>query len=529
MAATRAFYVIQGSLEVRGLDGAVVDTDLVFPDSDAGLLAFDEYLAGSEVEPSLVVVDVIEEVFVADTIPKLGSRDRTALLDRRIKRKFPRTPYRLSVIGGAVSGSAEKAVVHSSISNHELLDPWISVIMRHRVPLIGIFSVPLMATQIVKPFYRKSNPVLFITQHQGNKLRQSFIKNGLVMSGRLSQSPATSDAAYAAFVNTEILRSRRYLERSRLLSSMEPLDICMVAEKQLAEQIVNLAESVSPLKFHFADPAVAKKRTRVATTTPDNHLEAIYVTAALRHRPKHSYAASGEQRYWQMSRIRRSFIAAAFAAGAACSVVAGINIGDAWRLHRETNAIDAQVTQLSETFRRENESFGPIKADSYEMKLAVDTGDYILRQRVPVPWVLQQLGYVLADYTDVRVAEIAWQAEIESTAEPVRAQPGEPAVPVPIPGTSAVSAEIVATIEPFDGDLRAAFRRIDQLVDDIATRTSFSEAAAVEYPIDASLGSSITGELGREGGKNTAQFRLRLTYPLTTTAMTGGESDDESF
>lgn len=523
MSVTRAFYVIQGGLQVRHNDGSGGEHDLVFQDSDEGFRAFDDYLASSSSELSVVVVDVIEEVFAADTMPKLGFRDRNALLERRIRRKFPRTPYRLAVTGGTVAGTAEKQVVYSSISNHELLDPWTSLIVQHQVPLTGIFSVPLMAQQLAKSFYRKAKPLLFITQHQGNRLRQTFIKNGLVMSARLSQSPAIIDPDYVHFVNTEILRSRRYLERSRLLSSMEQLDVCMIADKPTADQIVQDAESDSPMQLHFVDPEVAKNRFRAATDTPTDHLEALYVAAALRQRPKHSYAVSGEQRYWQMSRVRRAFIGAAFATGAACSVFAGINIGDAWRLHRESTTIDAQVTQLSETFRRENESFGPIKADSYEMKLAVDTGDYILQQRVPVPWVLQQLGNVLGDFADVRVAEVAWRTEIDSEAEPARPRPGEEAMPVAIPGTNAVTAEIVATIDPFSGDLRAAFRRIDQLAADISERTSFTETVVVEYPIDASPASSITGELGGESARRAAQFRLHLTYPLESAQVANSQ------
>ena len=141
-------------------------------------------------------------------IPKLSATDRKALFERRIKRKFPRTPYRLAVPGDVVRGDqSERTAVYSSISNHELLDPWIGAILRHRVPLSGIYSIPWMAPQLVKSFYRSSKPVLFITQHQGDKLRQCFIQGGLVKSARLSQSPSQQDESYSSEEHTSELQS----------------------------------------------------------------------------------------------------------------------------------------------------------------------------------------------------------------------------------------------------------------------------------------------------------------------------------
>ena len=187
MSATRAFYVIQGSLQIRDHKVASADNLLQFPDSDDGLRAFDNYLKHNATETSIVLIDVIEEVFSTDSVPKLGRGDRRALLDRRVRRKFPRTPYRLSVCGrsGLLAGG-DCPVVHSAVTNHELLDPWLSIMLRHRVPLTGVFSVPLMATKFLGRFYKSLEQALFITHHQGDKLRQSFVQDGLVKSARVA-------------------------------------------------------------------------------------------------------------------------------------------------------------------------------------------------------------------------------------------------------------------------------------------------------------------------------------------------------
>ena len=475
---------------------------------------------------SLIVVDVIEEMFAMDSIPKLGMRDQKALLDKRTRGKYPRTPYRLPVLIRGNRGD-KRDVILSAISNHELVDPWVNVMLKHQTPLSGIYSVPLMAPELLSAFYKSTDTVLFVTQHQGSRLRQVFVRDGVVQSARLSQATSLDDPGYARAVLTEIQRSRRYLERTRLLSPMEQLDVCMIADKGVAQSIVSSAESDSPMQLHFVEPEKAARKLHAAKNIEPDHLEGLYICRALRQRPRHSYAHSGESRFWHMTRLRRGVIAASAVAAAYLSVIAGSWFGDALQLNRESAWIDAQVSQLSETFRRENEDFGPIKADSYAMKLAVDTGDFILEQRVPVPWVMQQLGTVLGDFDDVSVQSLSWRAETAAAAAPMRQRPGEAPPPVPIPEVTAVSVNINATLEPFDGDMRRAFARIDELVNELGTRTAFADARVIEYPLDASIRSSVAGEISRDQAPDEARFQIRLVYPLVQELV--AEESYESF
>ena len=154
MNVERIFYVTQGSLSIWMPRGDSFVEIAVFADDDEGLRQFDAYQADVAEKPSAMLIDVIEEEFVLDSIPKLGFRDRSALITRRCQHKFRRTPYRQSVFQGkAGRGSDEFNVLHSAVSNHELVDPWVQVILRHQTPLSGVYSVPLIAPQIFKRLF----------------------------------------------------------------------------------------------------------------------------------------------------------------------------------------------------------------------------------------------------------------------------------------------------------------------------------------------------------------------------------------
>lgn len=367
---------------------------------------------------------------------------------------------------------------------------------------------------------------MFVAPHQGTKLRQVFLREGYLRGARLSQINDTDDDAFAKLVVTETLRSRQYLERTRLLSLHESLNICVIADTTTQQKILELYDERGPNQFFFIDPAVAAKKTIGRCLIDESHFEEIYLSSVMQRRPHHSYAVSGENRYWHMSRLRSASIGVGVAVAAVCSVASAIFLQDAWLLHNRVANIEAQVEQLSETFRRENESFDPIRADSYEMKQAVDTGDYILANRVPVPWVLNQLGQVMGDYSDIRLRELRWIAESGATDPVGQGRANEP-MPVNIPAVRTVSAVLTAEIVPFDGNLRTAFSRIDELAADIQSRTRFDRAFAVEYPIDTSTSASVIGEIDNRRVAESAEFRLRVVYQVPGSSQRNLETDND--
>lgn len=528
MNVKRTFYVTQGSLSVWMIAEHGLVEAAVFADDDSGLRQFDAYLGDVPETPSAMLIDVIEEEFSLDTVPKLGWRDRDALLQRRCQKKFRRTPYRLSqVLGKSASRADEVDVLHCAISNHELLDPWLQIIMRHRTPLAGVYSVPLLAADVFHRLGASKRDVLCVATHQGDKLRQVFLSGGHLRSARLTQAPGPGDAAYPQFIVTEAMRSRRYLERLRLLGGMQVLEVRVVADAKTAARIGELVSSNDAMEFSFVDPSEAGQLLQGKTPPDADRFEEIYIADVMRRRAKYSYARAGEDRYWTMRRMRQALIGGTAALAAACSVAAAVLASDAWFLHGRVAEIQSQLAQLSETFRRENESFNPIQADSHEMKLAVDTGDFILDNRVPVPWVMNQLGVVLGAYPEVDLRELRWEVELPASDRPP-ARRGERPLPVPVHPVNTVNAVVTAEFAPFDGNMRRAFDRIDALARDLEERTDFSHAMVVEYPFNNSPDASISGEISRDNPVDVARFRLSLSYRVPGSTAAAGEGADDA-
>jgi len=520
MAAQRIFFVTQESLSIWTAGARGPERIAVFSGTD-GVREFDTYISLTPEHTAAMLVDVIEEEFALETIPKLGARDRKSLIARRGERKYRRTPFRFSEFQGkADRGDGEFSVLHSAISNRELLDPWLEVINKHRVALSGIYSVPLMAPAIIKSLTRVSSPTLFIASHQDTRLRQIFMKGGHLMSARLSQSPGIDQEGYAQFVVTEAQRSRRYLERLRILSNMEILEVCVVADSETAGRIRQLGEGELSTQFSFIAPEDAAGKLLGESSRNKGRFEIAYLSEILKRPPKRNYAASGENRYWTMRSMRHAIMGGATAVAVICSMLAAYFSCEAVVLRDDVAQIRAQVQQLTETYRTEHEKFGPILAGSHEMKLAVDTGDHILLHRLPVPWVMNQLSAVLGEYPEIQVRELTWQANLPAIDSRKPTRRGNRPTKASVPEVEQVDAFLTADITSFDGDMRKAFARIDQLTSDLESQTYFSEAATEQYPLNANPAASVSGEIGADKPEF-ARFRIRATYNVADVAGMG--------
>ncbi|MEQ9564127.1 MAG: hypothetical protein RLN69_16520 [Woeseiaceae bacterium] len=513
MSAKRFFLATQDELVVWLVNKGYYSESARFVHSEEGFRQFDACLRDEPDQVSRVIVDVIEEEFVVDAIPALSARDRNSLIERRLARKFPRSPYRIGLHQGRADRSSdEHELLLCSVSNEELLDPWLRAIARNKVPLAGIHSVPLLAPQLLSRLARPAANALLLTQHQENRLRQVFLRNDRLKSARLSQSPAIGETDYGEFIVNEIQRSRRYLERARLLSAVDALDVYLVASQQVVDEVLASNPGNTAMQLHCIEPGRAAKIFGMTSVLEPDRLEALYLASTLAKRPAFNYAVHGETRYSTLRQARSLLIGSATAAAIAFAAVASVNLMDAVRLQQSSAAIEQQLTRMTETYRNDNESLQPLRADTHEMKVAVDTGNFILQNRVPVPWVMNQLGAVLGDFPTIGVDGVSWQAE---SAQPDanaqgRAGRGE-AMPVPVREVTGVSAELHGRINSFDDDLRDAFAMIDRLAEALQDRTAFDSVIAVEYPLDARPQVALSGAVAHKDADFVPRFRLRLT------------------
>ena len=221
MAAHRAFYVTQGSLAVWE-DGGPIRTvramclRTTMLDCASSMCIWRR----ASDQTSFIVIDVIEEEFAPDTIPKLGlSRPRCTDAPTHATQVSANRLSPAGVSGAGIRKSLKKRT--SCTAQSRTTNCWIrgcKCFVGHEVPLTGIYLGTADGAAVAESSFNKTTgPVMLLTQHQDQKLRQVFMQDGHVKSAQaVPVAIAITDDQYPQFVLTEIGRSRRYLERTRL-------------------------------------------------------------------------------------------------------------------------------------------------------------------------------------------------------------------------------------------------------------------------------------------------------------------------
>lgn len=141
-----------------------------------------------------MLLDVIEEDFRKDVIPHVFGKDKKAVISRLMDRYYRTSrQYTYSEIQGRQkTGRKDDEVLLAAITNPELVRVWIRIVEEFNVPLSGILSLPLISKSILPLIGAKKGYVLLVSQQVNSNLRQTFFKDGKMLSSR--QSVINQDA-----------------------------------------------------------------------------------------------------------------------------------------------------------------------------------------------------------------------------------------------------------------------------------------------------------------------------------------------
>ena len=117
-----------------------------FRNDEQGRQIFDQFLAGIQNVPVHVMADVVEEDYRFELLPHARGRDRTELIDRRLRQLYRNTPYCAAVLQGRDSGKRrDDQYLFIALINPELIDNWITQIRSHELPVAGVHLLPVIA------------------------------------------------------------------------------------------------------------------------------------------------------------------------------------------------------------------------------------------------------------------------------------------------------------------------------------------------------------------------------------------------
>ncbi len=490
---------------------------IAFALNDVGRNEFDVYLGSVANTPTYLLTELIEEDFRSDTIPHVKPRDRAPLLERKLSQAYRATPYRHATLQGReTEGRHDDRVLYTAITNPELLKPWIDLLNAHKVPLMGIYSAPLLATRLLKYLRLEQEHVLVVTVVAAG-VRQNYFQKGMIKFSRLTPLGEAVLNYPSELIAQEVGKTWQYLDSMRYLPRAEPLQVYVICHPAEQVRYTSALQGSPQLQYRFLD--ITQVATMLGQTPlPENSDSAAIMLNLLAEKIPPNHYAPVEDTYY--ARIwngkQQLFISAAsvFTAGAMWTL---FNLFSATALNSDTAQVQSQVRALTVQQQTIVNRFPKEMIDPNDMRDAMDLYSANLVDAPSPTLMMQRLGEVLTLFPTIDLKNMTWVASDDTNALltiPGQTNPSQPYAALDnqkkiFKAKPHQIALLDFVLRPTPEAPRQALNEINRLVQTLNTLKDV-KASIIHVPIDISAQGDLGGKFGRGETPVKSNFTLRM-------------------
>ncbi len=442
--------------------------------------------------PTTLLLDLVEEEFRPDRLPRLPYRDRRAVLERRLAAQFRDTSRRLQV-----AGPSRRDVLHAGLGRPERLSPWLAALADADVPLRGIHSLPLVCTGLLRRLGLQRGAWLLLGRTQVGGLRQSFFRDGKLLLSRLVPLAPGFDAGEDGALGEELDQMRRYLARHALVPLETPLPVALLADPALMPlgEVLARDPRIRPLRL-FNTLAVAG-----ALGVPDAlaaaGMDALAASLVAHRPPAAQYATALELAPFRRA-LRRTWGARAGLAGLAAAALVGASLtAQGLALARRTDVLAAETARDRQALIELARTLPPALVAPDQMAPLLALASHLAAEKAtPEAW-LSGLSPHLGHLGGLHWTSLDWQAR----------DPGAPA------GTRQGSvAELRGEVKAFSGDYRSALAQVEALATALGAAAGVETVTVLESPLDPGPGGALVGQAAPLDAPPAPRFALAFRW-----------------
>lgn len=356
-----------------------------FADDPTGHLAFAALLARHRGAWLSLLADLADETLLSIEIPRLGRRDRAALLARRLAQHFPDTPLRCAGPAGRTAAGGEILALHA-IASPQRLAPWLAAIVDAGCELTRLHTAGQLAGPLLAQHIPGQRAALLIVCH-ARRFRISALVAGTPTFSRLR--PYGEQAVATLASEAEGLRDYLLGRLPHLTEQILP--VVVIAPTALLEELAGHWPGGGRLALH---PIAADGRT-------------LELQMLAGRPPRSGMLLAGPPQGCVAAHLDRLLLIGGSVALAAALAFAGERQAHADRLAAETRALIDEGAQLGARRPSEAAASPPMSAATLK-ELGTTLGELANRRQLPGPsW--RRLAHFLERQPTVAVARLDWK------------------------------------------------------------------------------------------------------------------------
>lgn len=484
-----------------------------FAATEQGIAAFEQFLAQLADMPAQLLLDVVEEDYRFEMLPHATGRERSELLDRRLRQLYRNTPYCGALLQGR---DAEKRrddqYLFFALLNPELIEPWLAPIRARSLPVAGVYLLPVVAETLAQKI-APGTPNVLLVAHHASGLRLSFFRQGKLRVSRLTQVENADARSRTAAYTEEIANTRLYLHAVRVMTLDEQLAvIALDRDGEFAGLDQAVARDISNAQAGMITTADVAQRAGIPGAILADAPEAMYMHLLAAQPPRGNIAPAAVTEQFKIHQLRRALYATAAIAGCVSLAWIALNAYQIYDLRADQAIAVAHTADYQRRYQEVTRGYPASPTTADNLVLAVQVAERLRTTRRSPEAAMVVLGRALDAFPDVRLKSFGWKYSTRDydaeSSSPRRVDP-QPAVAA----GRHQSAFLEAEIHPFSGDYRAALDAITNFADALRKDPAIADVRIAALPLNVSPSMALSGstaDLPARAGN--AAFRLNLVF-----------------
>jgi len=257
--------------------------------------AFEEALASAPHASVTMLVDMMDQSYVRQTLPPVSSFSVGKIVKRRLDKDFSRNDIKgYLILDREKTGRRDWNYLMVSLANPALLQKWISFASERSNPFKGIGLVPLESQPFIAAISqtlhksKDDKPLewqILVSHHKVGGFRQVVLRNGKLVFTRMAQPIGESNPeVIAGNIEQEMINTQEYLKRMGLT---DPTTLCVIILASSEIKAVLDPKNIKAGEFHFFTPdEMADRMGLVDAAFPEDHFGDVVISAFIGRRRK---------------------------------------------------------------------------------------------------------------------------------------------------------------------------------------------------------------------------------------------------
>lgn len=508
MAATHVLFFDGSEMTALRAQGGRVESLARFAPTPVGMEALIALLRAQSAGPLLVLADIAEEGFQLESIPRLQGGDRQAMISRRLGQYFYGTPYVTSVsLGHESGGRRDERIQFAALTRPNMLTPWFDALRDARLPMRGLYSVPLVLGRQKLDFAAGEKRFVVVTASAGG-LRQTFFDDGQMRFSRLTQLPSLQAETIATTCSKETAKTVQYLLGQRQITRGATLPVFVLAHASHHAVFGSHCANIGDIDYRLIDIQTFAGSVGYKTDVPDSFIDSILVHCLASRPPAEQFAPDAERKIFRLWQVRLGLRAAAVILAGSALIASTKLLIDAASLNGDSTAMRAATASDQRRYETILSGLPLVSVTPDNLRATLTAYDEIERRSPALKPALAHLGASLAEFGGVELKRIEWKADVTTEGQAGQA-----------PNTGSAAAAINTTLE-VEGTLPLALagdqRRQIELMDKLASHLQRDGARVqvLTMPVDVQPEKALrSDERSGSAGAQMKNFVLQVSLP----------------